>query len=120
VATDGQLADSLVWTLYNDTGAGVADGSSLITPTLAAGPTPFSPSLEVRCALPKAGEIRLSVYDLSGRLVATLADGEQNAGVFVRTWNGRNDSGAEVAAGVYLIELATRDRAVSRKVVLVR
>ncbi len=121
VATDGQTADSLVWTLYNDVDAGVEDGTpSLTVPVLVAAPTPFNPSLEIRCALPKAGRVRLSVYDLSGRLLATLADEERDAGIFVRTWDGKNDAGVEAAAGVYFIRLTTRDLAVSKKVILMR
>jgi immune inhibitor A len=121
VATDGQLADSLVWTLYNDAIAGVEDGvPSLKVPILVAAPTPFNPSIEVRCTLPQAGRVRLSVYDLSGRLLATLADEERDAGLFVRTWDGKNDSGVEAATGVYLVRLATRDHAASKKVTLMR
>jgi hypothetical protein len=121
VASDGELADSLVWTLYNNVDAGVGDGApSLTVPTLVAVPTPFNPSLEIRCALPEAGRVSLIVYDLSGRLVATLADEERDAGLFVRTWDGKNDSGVEVAAGVYFVRLATRDLAVSKKVILMR
>ena len=125
VATDGQLADSLVWTFYNDSDSGIAGGGASLTPTLVVSPTPFSPShfspsLEVRCALPAAGRVNLSVYDLSGRLVATLADEEQQAGLFVRTWNGKCGSGADAAPGLYLMQLATRDRAVSKKVILTR
>jgi hypothetical protein len=121
VATDGQLADSLVWAIYNDVDAGVGEGTlSLTTPTLVAVPTPFNPSLELRCALPQAGRVSLSVYDLSGRLLATLADEVRDAGPFVRTWDGKTDSGVEAAPGVYFVRLATRDLAVSKKVILMR
>jgi immune inhibitor A len=121
VATDGQFADSLVWTVCNCGNAGIEDGAPPLTVlTLVATPTPFSPSLEIRCVLPDAGRVSLGVYDLSGRLVATLADEEQDAGPFVQTWDGRNDSGVEVAPGVYLVRLATRDHAVSKKVILMR
>jgi hypothetical protein len=121
VAADEELADSLVWTIYNDASAGAGnDVASLRAPTLTAGPTPFGPSLEILVALPEAGRAELSVYDLSGRRIATLADEERGAGPFVRTWNGRNDSGAEVAAGVYFVRLATRDHEISRKVILMR
>jgi hypothetical protein len=121
VATDGDLADSLVWTLYNGVDAAVQDGTSPLTALiLVAAPTPFNPSLEIRCALPEAGRVRLSVYDLSGRLVTTLADEEQDAGLFTRTWDGRNESGADAAPGVYFVQVMTRGLAVSKKVVLVR
>jgi hypothetical protein len=121
VATDGELADSLVWALYNGVDAGVEDGvPSIVAPTLLAGPIPFGPSLEIQCALPEAGRVRLSVYDLSGRLVATLADEERDAGPFILTWDGKNDSGVEAAAGIYLVRLETLGAAPSKKVILMR
>jgi hypothetical protein len=121
VASDGELADSLVWTLYNEIDASVEDGApSMRVPMLLAGPTPFNPSLEIRCALPKAGRVSLRVYDLSGRLLATLADEDRDAGLLARTWDGKNEAGVDAAPGVYIVRLATQDSAVSRKVILIR
>jgi hypothetical protein len=52
-------------------------------------------------ALPAAGRARLAVYDLGGRMLATLADGPFAAGTFERAWT------APAAAGVYFIRLDT-------------
>ena len=66
------------------------------------------------------GRVHLAVYDLSGRLVATLADEEREAGPLVRTWDGTADSGTASSSGVYFVRLTTRSGAVSTKVVLMK
>jgi hypothetical protein len=55
---------------------------------------------KVSFALPKQADVDLSVFDLSGRKVATLAKGSMNAGQYTRDWNG-----AGAGAGVYFVRL---------------
>ena len=56
-------------------------------------------------ALPSSGGssygVKLSIYDVSGRLVRTLVDAQQVAGPHVAVWNGTDDSGRGVASGHY-------------------
>jgi cytoskeletal protein CcmA (bactofilin family) len=73
-------------------------------------PNPFNPSTEIAFALPEAGKVTLNIYALTGQLVATLVDGELPAGHHQLSWNGRNQSGAAVAAGVYLYRIVVQDR----------
>ncbi len=49
--------------------------------------------------------INLSVYDVAGRRIRTLVDGNQPAGHYRTHWDGRDDSGADVASGLYLLKL---------------
>ena len=60
----------------------------------------------LRFELPAAGRARLTLHDVSGRLVATLTDEERVAGAHEVAWSGRSDQGARVAAGIYLVRLA--------------
>jgi len=53
-----------------------------------------------------ASRVEVAVFDLSGRRVATLADGEQASGVHSVTWDGRDSAGRDVAAGVYFARLS--------------
>ncbi len=62
----------------------------------------------------------VAVYSPAGRLVRTLYDAEAAAGDHVVYWDGTDDSGAAVAAGVYLCRLAVGNEWRSRKIVLVR
>ena len=63
-------------------------------------PNPFNSAATIRYELPQPSHINLSIYDLSGRLVETLADGEVEAGEHEITWQAEG-----MAAGVYLVRM---------------
>ncbi len=83
-------------------------------------PNPFTPSTMVSFELREAGPVSLRIYDSSGRLVRTLADGRVTAGPHSVAWNGRDDRGTRVASGVYLTRLDFRGETLTRPVVLVK
>ena len=56
----------------------------------------------------------------TGRIVVILADGDYPAGEHQLEWNGRSDTGHEVAAGVCFATVRTRGASESRKLVLLR
>jgi flagellar basal-body rod modification protein FlgD len=64
--------------------------------------------------------MRLTVFDVLGRHIAQLYDGERAAGAFVTTWDGRDSSGAPVPAGLYLLRLDDGRSTRTRTVVVVR
>jgi len=65
-------------------------------------PNPFNPQTRIEFALPAAGRVSLSVYDVDGRLVTTLlSDVAYGSGTFSTEWNGTNAEGRKVASGVY-------------------
>jgi hypothetical protein len=68
-------------------------------------PNPFNPHTEIAFELAKAGRTTLRVYDIQGRLVATLLNGALSAGPHRVTWSGRNQSGREAASGIYFYRL---------------
>ncbi len=86
---------------------------------LDAGPSPFRGRLTVRYALPVPGRARVAVYDINGRLVRTLADGDGTTAVGQVAWDGKDQRGATLPAGAYLVRLAADSRAAVRKVMLV-
>lgn len=101
-----------------ETGAG--DAPSAPAP-LAAHPNPFNPQVTLRAELPAAGPVFLSIHDLSGRRLATLADGERMAaGGLMRRWDGRDAAGNELGSGVYLARLVAPGLHATRKLVLLR
>lgn len=83
----------------------------------AGSPNPFTTSTTIPFALPAAGDVRLEVFDVSGRQVATLVAGRLEAGLHRVTWDGRTESGRSAAAGVYLVRLAAAGADLSRRVV---
>ncbi len=78
-------------------------------------PNPFNPATTLGFALPQAARVNLSIYDASGRLVATLADGWREAGTHQVTFDGSN-----LASGVYIYRLQAGSFAASGKMVLMK
>jgi len=70
-------------------------------------PNPFNPRTQVAFDLPRAGLVRLRVYDLRGALVRTLVETTLPAGHHVATWDGTDQGGATVASGAYLFAIDT-------------
>ncbi len=87
---------------------------------LRAGPNPFNPRLEIAYTLPRAGQVRIDVFDARGRLVSTLMRADAPAGTSSLIWDGTDKTGRPVASGVYNLRLVTDDAVRSQRVTLVR
>jgi hypothetical protein len=86
---------------------------------LRAAPNPTSGGTRISYDLPRSAALSLSVYDVQGHRVAMLRDRREPAGHGEVVWNGTNDRGTRLPAGVYLVQLiAGSERRVSRLVVL--
>jgi len=68
-------------------------------------PNPFNPSTIISYTLPEVTRITLKIYDVLGREVKTLINGEQPAGVYRLNWNGDNNFGSKVASGIYIYRI---------------
>jgi len=66
-------------------------------------PNPFNPATRMDYTIRSPGHLSLKIYDVRGRLVRTLLDEQVETGGFVM-WDGSNESGAQVASGVYFRE----------------
>ncbi|HKB86124.1 MAG TPA: FlgD immunoglobulin-like domain containing protein, partial [Ignavibacteriaceae bacterium] len=66
---------------------------------------PFNPSTEIRYDVKENSHIVLKIYDVLGREVNTIVNGEVNTGHYSVRWNGENDSGQKVSSGVYLYRI---------------
>ncbi len=64
-------------------------------------PNPFNPSTTIQYDLPKGENVKLIVYDVLGREVASLVDAYQLAGFYKVKWNGKNAFGENMASGVF-------------------
>jgi len=83
-------------------------------------PNPFNPTTNIEYQIPKSVDEELVIYDIFGRKVRTLVDREQPAGYYSITWNGRDDFGREVGAGIYLYRLRAGNFVDVRKMVRLR
>jgi hypothetical protein len=109
--------DNIIWSQTGDLSA-VPEAS---TASLGQNyPNPFNPMTRIDFALEEPGMADVSVYDLAGRLVATLHHGDLGAGEHHVMWDGRTDAGAAVAAGQYRYVLTTAGGKVSRSMILLK
>jgi hypothetical protein len=86
----------------------------------AATPNPFNPRVTLHWRQPTAGRVDLAIFDARGRLVRRLLASDRPAGTGEAVWDGRDDGGAGVAAGVYLARMRTSAGAELCKLTLVR
>jgi len=78
-------------------------------------PNPFNSITTIRYSLPETSSIKLSVFDLSGRGIATLASGNRIAGVHNAVWNAEG-----VGSGLYFVRLEAGAKTMTQKVMLVK
>jgi hypothetical protein len=83
-------------------------------------PNPFRSATELSYTLPDGARHRLAVYDVQGREVAVLAEGEGAAGRRTLRWEGRDRHGAELPSGVYFIRFETSAQVEAQRVVIAR
>ncbi|HOX24864.1 MAG TPA: C25 family cysteine peptidase [Candidatus Krumholzibacteria bacterium] len=83
-------------------------------------PNPFNPLTRIDFALPAAGPVELAIYDLTGRRVAVLVEGEQPAGDHSVVWPGRDERGRALPSGTYVYRLLANGEVLSRKLTLVK
>lgn len=78
-------------------------------------PNPFNPTTTIAYSIPASAHIELTIYDLSGRNVATLVDATQSAGSYHVTFNAEG-----LASGVYIARLTAGARTAVRKLALLK
>ncbi|TNE68896.1 T9SS type A sorting domain-containing protein [bacterium] len=78
-------------------------------------PNPFNPSTTIKFSLPKADQVSLEIYDVTGRLVQTLVNGMRNAGYHQVQFNASN-----LASGLYFYRLSSKQGVVTKKLMLIK
>ncbi|MDZ7260684.1 MAG: T9SS type A sorting domain-containing protein [candidate division KSB1 bacterium] len=78
-------------------------------------PNPFNPTTTISYTLEKPSEVKICVYDLHGREVTMLVNGMKPAGTHTVQFDGSN-----LSSGIYFYKLQTADRAITRKMMLVK
>ncbi|HEY5565047.1 MAG TPA: T9SS type A sorting domain-containing protein, partial [Rhodothermia bacterium] len=78
-------------------------------------PNPFNPSTTFEYGINATSRVHLAVYDMTGRLVRTLVDGVQPAANYRVSFNA-----GDLASGVYVYQLETSDRTISKRMVLLK
>jgi hypothetical protein len=102
VTVNGGLANAII---PAQKGLQAAAAIPAVTALLPNYPNPFRASTTLRFSLREAGRAMLQVFDVNGRLVRTLVEGQLEAGEHVAEWNGRYDGGAAAPAGFYFYRM---------------
>jgi DNA-binding beta-propeller fold protein YncE len=116
----------LVWPIYRvDTTAYGVEGRPITAMTNDFSleqnrPNPFKRSTSITYQLGKSGIVNLRVYNIAGQLVKTIVDQPQQAGVHSVSWNGRDNKGRQVAAGIYFCSLGTGYHSSTKKMVMLK
>ena len=83
-------------------------------------PNPFNPSTELSFTIKESGNINLSIYDMTGRLVNTLVNGDIKTGYHRVTWNGLDTNGQAVSSGMYIYSLNGDGVSITKKMMLMK
>jgi hypothetical protein len=83
-------------------------------------PNPFNPGTTIRYNLPAPEFVRLSVFDLQGRLIHTLVESKMPAGRHEAQWDGRDAAGRAVPSGVYLLKIEAGSFIQQRRMTLLK
>jgi plastocyanin len=83
-------------------------------------PNPFNQTTKIDFSLAKSGFVSLNIYDILGRKVRTLVSERLSSGYKSVLWDGKNDSGKEVASGIYFYCLKVGDFSDTKKLVLLK
>ena len=105
----------------------LSPSAATLTPTetalLTNYPNPFNPETWIPYQLGKPSEVVVTIYDMRGRAVRTLAVGHRPAGAYrsrgrATYWDGRNQQGETVANGVYFCTMTTGNFTATRKMLV--
>jgi hypothetical protein len=83
-------------------------------------PNPFNSTTCIRYGLPDESQVKITIFDLTGRRVKTLVNEAMKAGYYTMVWDGRNETGIPVASGLYFYRINADNFTKVRKMTLVK
>jgi cyclomaltodextrinase len=83
-------------------------------------PNPFNPTTTISYEIPYTGKVKLLIYDILGRKIATLVDKFQQPGIYKVVWNGKNGFGQSAASGIYFYQLQSENFINVKKMILLK
>ena len=83
-------------------------------------PNPFNPVTTIRYDLPEDAQVVIRIFDIQGRIVSTLVNGQEDAGRHAVPWNATNSVGEPAAAGMYIYMIQSGRFSQVRKMLLLK
>ena len=94
----------------------VLPASLLLQPNF---PNPFNPETHIRFQVHHSAQLKLTIYDITGRAIRTILDGNLAAGYHTLTWDGHDQQGHAMTSGIYWAVLASpTERSIIRMTLL--
>ncbi len=83
-------------------------------------PNPFNPDTKFQFALPHKSYVRISIFNVLGQNIKTLADEEYPAGRYLVDWDGKTDAGIQAASGIYFYMMEADNFKATKKLMLLK
>jgi len=83
-------------------------------------PNPFNSQTTIRYDLPIDASVEMTIYDIRGHKIRTLENGFKPAGYYQTVWNGKDNTGREVASGIYFFQIISETHRKTMKLMLVK
>jgi len=83
-------------------------------------PNPFNPRTEFTVSIPEKSHVVVNIYDILGRQVALLAEGDYTAGRYRMEWTGKTDVNAVAPSGVYLLIVQAGNDMIKHKMIMMK
>ncbi len=104
------LKSGAVHRIFYDTSPAAVERRMPSSITLRVWPNPTRGPISISCGLPRRLDVRLSVFDLAGRRIATLSEGPHPEGPLFASWDGHDEQGRRAPSGVYLLRLVAGEQ----------
>jgi hypothetical protein len=105
--------------ITEDKASEVINTNQLVTKLYNTMPNPFRSQTAIRYSLSAEGKVSILVYNITGSLVRNIINGKAMPGIYNIIWNGTNERGEKVSAGVYFCKMQTSGYSATRKILLV-
>ena len=115
---DGELLDAI--SVFNNSNAAITRVDNFSLNNIYNYPNPFNPITQIRYDLPEDVLVNITIYDMMGRVVRTIVNGQQTVGFKSIQWNATNDYGKPVSAGIYLFQIQAGDFRQTKKMILLK
>lgn len=118
--------DSLISGYFGNPALGISDdpgeiySSGITGPDLSVYPSPFKGAVTLRLNIPGISDVKATVYDICGRRVRKIFEGKCQSGASVFNWNGKDEAGTTVSAGIYFIKAETDYGSLLKKTISIR
>ena len=83
-------------------------------------PNPFNPATTIPYTIERESAVMLVVYDIAGREIKRVVEGQKPTGSYTAVWNGADEQGFQVPSGIYLVRLRAGTVVQTKKMILTR